>query len=666
MKQIRLNPKLKIIDVQDCQITSVKRGIRVVRLILATAVVLTAQSCLNDISNNDPAIESELNIEKAMVPDEFSYATSKDVEVSLTVPEYLNSAVFSLVAYTKDVDSLKIAKATFDANGNFQSTYTVPAYTDSLVVNSGYLGLIDRVAVAIIDGKAVFDYRTFYTESDKSAEVYSPGSLKSASASGFTYMGTYNSSGVPSYLVTPDVIQQNLLDDVNASLPENKKVPVVNPEYIASGTETNIVLTKTADVWVTFVAEGAGYKNALGYYTYKVGEEPQSVEDISALNIVFPNASFVGSGGGLRSGDKVKLGRFSAGTVVAWFLVADGFASNVVTNRRGVYYSQPSLNIETNPTLKTHMVMLWDKSRETFLFGFEDIQRDNSGCDQDFNDLVFYATANPVDAVQRDNVVSLKAANDSDGDGINDELDDFPYDPNKSFNNYAPAEGENGVVAFEDLWPSKGDYDFNDLVVDYKFNTIADAQNMISTLEADFIIKNIGGVYENGFAFVLPIASSLVKNVENQIMNVGYVDLNSNRTEAGLSNAVIFVTENAIHMEGDTIHIVVNFTQSVNKSVLGSPPYNPFIVVDGNRSKEVHLPDLAPTSKGIQFLGTKDDYSDASVGRYFKTDRNLPWALNIYASFNAPPEKVSIDVVYPKFVPWANSGGTTNLDWYKN
>ena len=38
-------------------------------------------------------------------------------------------------------------------------------------------------------------------------------------------------------------------------------------------------------------------------------------------------------------------------------------------------------------------------------------------------------------------------------------------DKNKSFNSFFPVQGKTGTLAFEDLWPAKGDYDFNDLVI---------------------------------------------------------------------------------------------------------------------------------------------------------------------------------------------------------
>ena len=99
-------------------------------------------------------------------------------------------------------------------------------------------------------------------------------------------------------------------------------------------------------------------------------------------------------------------------------------------------------------------------------------------------------------------------------------------------------------------------------------------------------------------------------------------------------------------------------------TLLGDVPFNTFLIANGTRAREIHLPDLPPTSKA-DFLGTGDDFSDASLGRYYKTRTNLPWALNIYEGFDTPPESVPITLQYPRFVNWANSGGTESLDWYQ-
>jgi LruC domain-containing protein len=60
-----------------------------------------------------------------------------------------------------------------------------------------------------------------------------------------------------------------------------------------------------------------------------------------------------------------------------------------------------------------------------------------------------------------------------------------------------------GTLAFEDLWPSTGDYDFNDLVVDYDFK-IKNNQEFVKSITATFVLKAYGASSHNGFGFTLP------------------------------------------------------------------------------------------------------------------------------------------------------------------
>ncbi|WP_347838612.1 LruC domain-containing protein [uncultured Draconibacterium sp.] len=620
--------------------------------------------CL-DVDDGNTNEEEVLSIENAIIPNDFNYSTQSGVNVKLTVPEFLSNAVVSLLTYQSGQDSMRFARVSFNDAGVFESEFAVPAYIDTILAKSDYLGLTHEVIIPIVSGKAEFDYRTLYTVEKSASGFDYPAQLKSALAGTYTYLGSYNSSGVPSYLIERDIIEQNLLDDINASLPEGQRLPQSHPEYLEDGTRANIVLSKTADVWVTFVTEGAGWKNALGYYTYKTNAIPRSVDDIDELRVIFPNVSQQGSGGGLIPGDRVYLGQFEGGTVISWFLVADGWKTTEVSGGNGIHFSQAELNAETDDNLKTHMVMLYDKAREQIILGFEDVPRNWSWCDDDFNDAVFYATANPISAVHLDNVKSITAANDSDGDGINDELDDFPYDPDKSFNNFAPSEQSNGTLTFEDLWPSKGDYDFNDCVINYNFNLIANAQNLVTSIEATFEIDHIGASFQNGFGFEIPITASKIASVDGYVLNKGYVTLNNNGTEQGNSKAVVIVAENVTPLQDETVTVTINLSAPMTKTELGSVPFNPFLIANGEREREIHLADMAPTDKGSKYLGDNDDYSNPATDRYYKTDRNLPWAINIYDPFSASPEKIPIDKTYPRFLSWANSGGTLEKDWYK-
>ena len=268
---------------------------------------------------------------------------------------------------------------------------------------------------------------------------------------------------------------------------------------------------------------------------------------------------------------------------------------------------------------------------------------------------------------------------DSDGDGVTNCDDDYPNDPTRAFNNYTT-----GTAVWEDLWPAKGDYDMNDLVNYYSYNVVTNASNQVVDVIAKFYARAVGASLHNGFGFqfdnVLPAHIGTVTGYD---LTKGYVDLNANGTESNQAKAVIIVwddAENVIHRAGgsffntlpgspagtsDTITITIHFTTLLSTSVVGPPPFNPFLIKDGDREIEIHLPDYIPTSLvNPSYFGTVDDDTQPTAGKYYKTSTNLPWAINIPVGFDYPFEYIDITQAYNYFAAWAESGGLTHLDWY--
>jgi len=280
---------------------------------------------------------------------------------------------------------------------------------------------------------------------------------------------------------------------------------------------------------------------------------------------------------------------------------------------------------------------------------------------------------------------------DNDNDGVADIYDDYPSDPDKSFNSFFPVQGKTGTLAFEDLWPSKGDYDFNDLVVDYNVNQVLNAQQQVVEIDAKYIVKAMGASFENGFGFQLNVDPLNIISVTGTKLTDNYINVSANGVEANQKKAVIIVFDNAakhfknIHGQNptgaagyntsiggiygtpDTLYVVVRFAKPIAQNVLGNPPYNSFIITNKRRGYEVHLSDQSPTDlANISLLGKYDDNSDVSLRRYYKSKNNLPWAINISQSFSYPTEKAYILNAYLKFAAWAESNGTSFNDWFSN
>ncbi|MGB0432128.1 MAG: LruC domain-containing protein, partial [Bacteroidia bacterium] len=630
------------------------------------------------------------DIKDNTLPTDFDYSTTGEYLLNIKVkspsgePMQYVPVILS-VPVTAD-SFVKVFKGFTAQDGILKAELSLDVNVKDVLVQTPYIGLPQNHFLAV---EQIEDYTIQNTGIDVPGQRFPVVSHKGGYTSNYNYLGTWDNNGVPNYKKhVRDGIPQAMLDDINSSLPEYKPVPQYNPDYIATNAETNTKVVKKADVWVTFVHEGAGYKNVLGYYTYNTNNPPSSVNDISKLNIVFPNVSYKGSGGGLVSGDKVYLGQFDPGTSIGWFVVANGYNATSKTVGAGnwIVFSDPNLNPEPNASQRNHMVQLYDESRDLIILGFEDILRNNSGCDNDFNDAIFYVSANPIEAIERKNLEGLKKAVDSDGDGVYDFDDEFPFDPTKSASSYSPATSTSGSLCYEDNWPNMGDYDFNDLVVDYKYTYYTDVSNNLTELKAEYTLKAIGASMRNGFGVQFNIAPSEVKSVYGSKLTENYVSVAANGCEKNQSKATIIVfddahrhlrrTSGSIYANTDnpnelaqyvTFTLTIKMNSGVNPKSLGKAPYNCFLVVNGNRGREVHMVGYEGTDKvDLNYYGTAADRSNPDINRYYQNKDNMPWVLHTPVPMVYPLEKENIYDCYPYFKEWAKSEGRSYTDWYKD
>lgn len=258
--------------------------------------------------------------------------------------------------------------------------------------------------------------------------------------------------------------------------------------------------------------------------------------------------------------------------------------------------------------------------------------------------------------------------NDADGDGIIDLYDDYPNDAERATDTYTPSITGLGSYAFEDLWPYQGDYDFNDLIVNYRFVNVVNGAGLVVETKMYFFVKNIGGSFKNGFGVELNMDKNLINDVTGHNLTEGFISLNGQGLENNQDKAVIIAFDNShniLDSNGGIMTLQINYTTPVLPEVIGA--FNPFIFINGDRSREVHLADFAPTSLADpSLIGSGDDASNVASAIYYKNANNMPWGINILYDFTVPAEKSPINLGYTKFVDWAISGGTTYDDWFSD
>lgn len=273
---------------------------------------------------------------------------------------------------------------------------------------------------------------------------------------------------------------------------------------------------------------------------------------------------------------------------------------------------------------------------------------------------------------------------DGDGDGVADSLDDFPTDALRAYKLSYPLTSPTGwgTLAYEDMWPQQGDYDFNDLVLDYKLNLVLDADMKIKDINGDFMLRAVGATFQNAFAIEFPFPASNVENHSGIGAGAAY---NMPILEAGVNSIlkVISSTNDFVDVPGGGIFwntqleqpnydpIPISFQLTLVEPLdQSSLPFwgiwNPYLMVNRVQGYEIHLPGFPPTvHANTALFGLDDDTTNPALNRYYKTDQNLPWALDLPIHWKYPIEQKEISQAYYRFAPWAESGGSLYPDWYE-
>ncbi|HAD97214.1 MAG TPA: hypothetical protein DCG19_07385 [Cryomorphaceae bacterium] len=261
------------------------------------------------------------------------------------------------------------------------------------------------------------------------------------------------------------------------------------------------------------------------------------------------------------------------------------------------------------------------------------------------------------------------AIQDADGDGVADDDDDYPNDASRAYTSYFPNNGYQ-TVAFEDLWPQKGDFDFNDMVLSNNVVYTSDADNNLVDATFTISLDAVGSGFANGLAIVFvddnknPINADIIESVSG------------NATEDPAVTNGIVVFDHVYNAQSEYYQNngegpsktpdVFTFTVIFNGNA-GSLNIVPdvYIFRSNDRGLEIHLDGFSGTSAAnSSYYNTGDD-----VNGTYSTQSGLPWVLEVVTpnkSFEHPNEKVDILEAYPQFQSWAESGGSANQNWMES
>ena len=702
--------------------------LRFFQIVSSLLLVVLLFSCKKD--NVDILEPDSKNIENLSISDNFDFKTEREVQIKFSL-SYEDS--YSIVEIYKNDPNRggSIIIAGKLKNKTFNQTVILPQYIDHLYFrlkqNNGMSKYFD---VPINNNLAEYNYTPM--ANNRAVSITNTYDCSSNCTQTISESGTYNNVNVNEGETLCILEGVTVSGSINVNGGTLSVCGTVNANVNLNGTSPTIIIGETGNIsiynfnsnvriinykdnlslptTINGYLENYALINVSGYFTLNSGAVLVNNGDINVSGTLINNGEIINNSNldvivftQNSSGKLTNNCHFSVDAnlvLMSNFFTNNGYI-NVGANLQ--VYSGSKIELSGNSYIECGSLLLngiinnsasdyarIDVSSSTYLYNTAVILGLVDICD---NDGVELSEAN-IDAQvqycqtsipQTDCNPGIGTVNavDGDNDGIVDAVDVFPTDPERSFVSYFP-EKNFGTFAFEDLWPYKGDYDFNDLVVKYQYRIISNSVGLVKEIEYTFKLAAAGGSFKNGFGLEFPVEASFVENNSMPVnLYEDIISLTEKNIESNQSKAVIIAFDNSIktllypgggvtgintnngapYSEPKTIVGTIVF--STPQDIMKDLPFNPFMFINLDRGKEVHLLGNEPTDLvNRSYFNTGVDISNNGV--YYKTENNLPWALHILSEFDYPIEKVEITDAHLKFFDWASSGGEDFSDWYLN
>lgn len=619
-------------------------------LLCSVLVILMVSGCTRDVYDPNGGGEDK--------PNSFDFSTTSTIQLNVKydVPEGYKVLfnVYFEDPFTTDEGGQTVLRTDItpaitrmtDENGEYHAKEIVAAdHGSDVYIYTSYVGVPGLVQTTITDNVINADIEWKLTDGipQTRADKWDP-------STEYGLLGTWQTNGRPNYLDSEGelVLSASVLKTIRNTIQEGGICPQTYRQ--SADFKVDDLQGRDTEVSVRFIGGNSSAASIFGYYCYKDGA---SVKEIKAAKkyIVFPNthtAGYYGKPIGLKGGECVKLHYidengvdkgtvFPNGVRIGWFLLNNAFVKEGKTDK--ICYSTTALNGDGRTYTAAFRI------NDFVVLSFEDYT------DYDYNDVQFNVWSNPIEAIAPD-VPSVTPDPGTDDD-----------------RSVAYRMTYKGILAFEDNWPNKGDYDLNDVIVKYNSVLAFNTSNQVLSTEDTFTALWSGASFKNGFAYQMNTDRS---NVVTEFENISDTSQGLDRE---LAKATVNVFTNAlVATENNTktasYKIKNTLTTPVDHETFGVAPYNPFIMVHenlGNNRCEVHLVNYKPTEKAdMSLFHTGKDLSSPNSGVYYVAAENYPFAIQLVdAEDFSTTETESVDITYSDFIKWVKSNGSEYKDWYK-
>lgn len=683
----------------------------ITRLCVFMCVCMVVISC----SDKDEFLEKGKDSPVEKIGNTFDFSTSQKVDLVVDYSSFetygpvwfsvydVNPIVNEDTGYDYVDETIEpIFQAYTDKDGKFDATITLPAYAKVLhVVTGDFMVGLRRNATEVVNGEAKVKVNNIGPAASRFTRA--PGTGTSTNDMSGLYntsyvidhgtgaktstriykdwhtpLGTWNSAtGRPDYLLSAVGSYLVFSKEEFAGLYETAKKALnsgttIKEQYRSSA---DLTLKQESEVSITALGSHTCWNSSLGYYYY-MGERPPSKPSDLNIIMLFPNTQdgqrdlswdYQNNIGTVR-GDVVQLiyypniakgdysgatTKFPKGMKIGFILKPNGWAG-----QGSAYCAKKSASYPWDKKLN-----IWAASTEGLSYcvnnGYKYPNTNGEARTAKFS----YKSSNG-------NSYAIVAFEDACDDKDYDDLL-FALNPKNAFLELAEVEENKtttrGVYAFEDRWPSAGDYDMNDVVVDCKQEMFFSGGNVNKQI---FYLTTYQNFVElkSGLALKL-VTKQTPSKIVTKKQSPGKEPTTVSYTVDG---AYYYLTEDITGELGTTYIFELQYSSAIGMSKLAE--VQPFIYrkeADG-KQWELHIPYEAPSPKmNRSYFGTVADCTSGS--NYFVRQGDYPFAFylekgkaedflnNILKREN---ENVHIDYFFPEFLQWSKTKGQKNADWY--
>lgn len=239
--------------------------------------------------------------------------------------------------------------------------------------------------------------------------------------------------------------------------------------------------------------------------------------------------------------------------------------------------------------------------------------------------------------------------------------------------NYFPSSTSFYVVGYEDLYPNKGDYDFNDLTVAYRLQHGLNGDGDVVAIQGLAYLITRGSAYSHDWRLGVAIqgntsgtlSCTTYPDYRNPTISQPCSQTGSTSVSGNLDLTVFEDTRNLFPDPAGSVF--------VNSQRLYSSPWN-LKFFPGPRSEfrvDLSAPvsplsvAAAPFDPYLYVRDTQRIVKLLEVDASYQDSTGFPFGMLLTAAWKPPLEFTDTSVAYPNFNDFVSSEGSTSATWYE-